>query len=300
MSESSKERAATVQWHVLHALKGESGPVPAREAIERVESKLTLTEEEKAHYEKSPGVRRFNNRLRFATISLVKAGWLVKERAGWSIADEGLAALNRFRSPMQLHEESERLYYEWHDSQPAKPDADDMEEAGEDEGATPSTLLEEADESAWQEISDYLAAMPPYDFQKLVGALLKAMGYHVAWIAPVGKDGGIDILAHLDPLGTRPPRIKVQVKRQSSSRISVDGLRSFMAVLGDEDVGIFVALGGFTRDAEWEARTQEKRRVTLLDAEKLFELWVQHYDKVAETEKSFLPLKPVYFLDPNG
>jgi len=35
----------------------------------------------------------------------------------------------------------------------------------------------------------YLAAMPPYDFRKLVGALRKAMGYHVVWIAPPGKMG---------------------------------------------------------------------------------------------------------------
>jgi len=32
-----------------------------------------------------------------------------------------------------------------------------------------------------------------------------------------GKDGGIDILAWGDPLGTRPPRLKVQVKRRTDS-----------------------------------------------------------------------------------
>jgi restriction system protein len=62
-----------------------------------------------------------------------------------------------------------------------------------------------------------------------------------------------------------------------------------MALLGDQDVGIFVS----------EARTQEKRKVTLLDLEKLFDLWVQHYDRVAETEKRLLPLKPVYYLAPS-
>ena len=46
-----------------------------------------------------------------------------------------------------------------------------------------------------------------------------------------------DILAYNDPLGTRPPRIKVQVKRQQQ-KVAVDGVRSFMAVLGQDDVGI--------------------------------------------------------------
>jgi len=72
-----------------------------------------------------------------------------------------------------------------------------------------------------------------------------------------------------------------------------------MALLGDQDVGIFVSTGGFTIDAESEARTQEKRKVTLLDLEKLFDLWVQHYEKVAESEKRLLPLRPVYYLAPS-
>ena len=72
-----------------------------------------------------------------------------------------------------------------------------------------------------------------------------------------------------------------------------------MAVLGDQDVGIFVSTGGFTSEAESETRTQERRKVTLVDLEKLFDLWVQHYDKVAESDKRLLPLKPVYYLAPS-
>lgn len=121
------------------------------------------------------------------------------------------------------------------------------------------------------------------------------MGCHVSWIAPAGKDGGIDILAASDPLGTRPPRIKVQVKRQAQT-VNVDGLRSFMALLGDGDVGIFVSVGGFTRDAEAEARTQEKRKITLLNNEHLFDLWVDYYDKLKEEDRRRLPLQPIHFL----
>jgi len=104
-------------------------------------------------------------------------------------------------------------------------------------------------------------------------------------------------LAHTDPLGTPAPRIKVQVKRRAD-KINAEGLRSFMAVLGDQDVGIFVSTGGFTSEAESEARTQERRTVTLVDLEKLFDLWVLHYEKVAETDKRLLPLKSVYYLAP--
>jgi restriction system protein len=99
--------------------------------------------------------------------------------------------------------------------------------------------------------------MNPYDFQHLVAGLLTAMAYHVSWVSPPGKDGGVDILAWPDPLGTRLPRIKVQVKRQQTA-VNVDGLRSFMALPGDEDVGLFVCTGGFTKDAESEARARRR------------------------------------------
>lgn len=108
------------------------------------------------------------------------------------------------------------------------------------------------------EIEQHLQAMNPYDLQALVASLLRAMGYYVSWVSPPGKDGGIDILAWGDPLGTRPPRIKVQVKRRTEA-VSVEGLRAFMALLSDDEVGIFVSTGGFTKDQEL-ARSQERQQ----------------------------------------
>ncbi len=121
----------------------------------------------------------------------------------------------------------------------------------------------------------------------------------MSWVSPPGKDGGIDILAQPDVLGTRPPRIKVQVKRQKDA-VSVDGLRSFMALLGDSDVGLFVCTGGFTKDAATEARTQEKRRITLIGLDTLFDLWVEHYGKLTDQARRRLPLRPIQFLSPQG
>ena len=45
----------------------------------------------------------------------------------------------------------------------------------------------------------------PYEFQDLVAALLRAMGYYTPFIAPKGKDGGVDIIAYRDR-SARPPR----------------------------------------------------------------------------------------------
>ena len=43
------------------------------------------------------------------------------------------------------------------------------------------------------------------------------MGYYPSWVSPPGPDGGLDIVAYPDPLGKRPPRIKVQVKRNAQA-----------------------------------------------------------------------------------
>jgi restriction system protein len=118
----------------------------------------------------------------------------------------------------------------------------------------------------------------------------------VSWVAPPGPDRGIDILAYTDPLGAEGPRIKVQVKRRNETRTTVDDLRSFMAVLSNQDVGIFVSSGGFTSDAKIEARNQETRRITLIDLPELFDLWVKYYSDLDEDDKRRLPLKPIYFL----
>jgi restriction system protein len=270
--------------------------IRASEALAVLAKAVHLTEYEAGEYES--GGRRFEKIVRFATVDCVKAGWLVKEKGVWSITEQGVQAYHAIQDPEQFYRQAVKLYWQWKKAQPAVEgsgggDNDDIDETLE---KSASITLEKAEESAWDEIEAYLSAMNEYDFQKLVGSLLTAMGYHVGWIAPPGKDGGVDLFAFTDPLGTRPPRIKVQVKRNlKSSKIDVTGLRSFMAVLGEGDVGLFVALSGFTKDAEWEAR-QSHRRITLLDTNALVDLWTAHYGKLEDSARRRLPLRPVWFL----
>ena len=160
-----------------------------------------------------------------------------------------------------------------------------------------SVTFEEAEEQAWKEIEDYLRSMPPYEVQDLVADLLKALGYHIAWVSPPGKDGGVDIIAYTDPLGTQVPRIKVQVKR-TAQKIDLQSLNSFLAIIEDDDVGLYVSTGGFTKDAEDAARKQASRKVTLIDLERLVELWIEAWGKLDEKARRRLPLSPIYFLTP--
>ena len=141
--------------------------------------------------------------------------------------------------------------------------------------------------------------MPPYEVQDLIADLLRALGYHIAWVSPPGKDAGVDIIAHTDPLGTQAPRIKVQVKR-TAQKIDLQTLNSFLAIIDKDDVGLYVSTGGFTKDAEDAARKQTIRKITLIDLERLVDLWIEAYEKLDEKARRRLPLSPIYFLTPES
>lgn len=295
MADITRQRTGELLRKLFEILRAATEGMPANEALAALEASVALSPYEAGEY--PSGGRRFEKIVRFATVDCVKAGWLQKNKGRWSLTDSGWTAYQTYKDPATFYAEAAKLYRQWKALQvsgSAESIENDVETAGD---KTASITFETAEEQAWAEVESYLQKMPPFEFQELVAALLRAMGHEVAWIAPPGKDGGIDIIALTDPLGIRPPRIKVQVKRQQQAA-TVDVVRSFLALLGEGDIGLFVCLGGFTKDAEYEARTQEKRRITLVDLERLFDLWVKHYQTLTDEARQRLPLKPIYFLAP--
>jgi restriction system protein len=89
----------------------------------------------------------------------------------------------------------------------------------------------------------------------------------------------------------------VQVKRVQQS-VDTAGLKAFIANVNDDDVGIFVSTGGFTKDAKEFARNQEKRKITLIDTERLVDLWLEFRDKLSDSARKRMALTPIYFLTP--
>lgn len=294
MAEITPQRTGQFLRFVFKLLIDKPEGLPAKEVLAEIPKAIPLTEYESGHFPSTPNSARFERIIRFATIDLVKAGWLAKVKGRWFVTEEGKQAYNRITDPEKFYREAVRLYHQWTKT---RSQEDTLETVEEEEGTKAAVTVEEAEELAWDQIQQYLQGMNPYDFQELVADLLRAMDYHVAWVAPPGKDRGVDIIAYTDPLGATTPRIKVQVKHRDQST-NVEGLRAFMSVLGTDDLGLFVASGGFTSDAKEEARTQERRKITLIDLENLFDLWVEHYSKLTQEARQRLPLKPIYFLAP--
>jgi len=109
-----------------------------------------------------------------------------------------------------------KIYREW-DAKRKKEEIDnedddeDLVEIQKDKGQAQKARLYQLEESAISGIRNFVLHKNPYEFQDLVAALLNAMGYHISDVAKRGPDGGIDIIAYNDPLGTTQPRIIVQV-----------------------------------------------------------------------------------------
>jgi restriction system protein len=301
MAETTRRRAGELLRKLFEILLKYPEGLPAKQALERLAESVQMTAYESGVFESS-GVRRFEKLVRFGTVDCVKAGWLVKQDGVWIVTKEGQSAWQELKDPEAFYKKATQLYRQWKAKQ---QDASEIESdipvvAGKEAAAEKSVSIafEKAEEDARTEIRDALEAMNPYEFQDLVADLLVAMGYFISWKAPPGKDGGIDIIAHPDPLGANVPRIKVQVKRFVAQKVDADGVKAFAAMVGDDDAGIFVSLAGFTRDAETYARAQERKRLTLIEANKLIALWIRFYEKLDSKARARLPLTPIYFLTP--
>ena len=298
MANVGKARLAQLQWNVLNILKTENQGLYWKDLFGRLEEALPATEFEDGNYE-SNGNRRRPYIVRFATIGIVKAGWLIKNHGTWLITEEGIQALNQHKTPEELQRQSRKMYKEWKLNRADDESSDTDSESEQDQEIEMVASIEEAEDNAMSIITQYMGNMDPYLFQDLIAALLEGMGYHVSWVSPPGRDGGLDIVAFQDPLGATGRRIKVQVKRRAD-KAGAESIRSFLGVLSEDDIGLYVCTGGFSPDAEKTARDQENKRLRLLDGKDLFSLWVDNYENLSQDKRALMPLKPIYHLNLRG
>jgi restriction system protein len=279
MADVTLNRIGELLRSVLELLWNKPEGMPAREILAFLPEITELTEYERG-FSPATGIQRYERIVRLATIPLVKAGWLVKNSKGrWYITDEGRQACRRYPNARELYREALRLFEEARQSAPAY-----------------AMTVEEAEERAWEQIHKYLLETRRTEFRVLVAELLRAMGYYVAWVAPPEKDHGqIDLVAHSDAIGSHGPRILVQVKHKGQP-VTLEGVTTFLSLLGANDYGLFISSGGFTNDVMEEIRTDPTQRTTLLDLENFFDLWIEHYDKLSDEAKHRFPLKKIYFL----
>jgi hypothetical protein len=164
-----------------------------------------------------------------------------------------------------------------------------------DLAGTEPRLIDIARDEARAEIEAHFATICPHDFQHVVAALLQAMGYAKTIVSPPGPDGGTDILAFKDALGRDVPHLRVQVKHRqdASGRAEIAALRGVLR--REREIGLFVATGGFTKEARREA--EGASHIGLIDLDDFIGLWIAHAAAIPEAARAWLKLSPVYYLD---
>jgi restriction system protein len=276
---------------ILTELDHLGGQARLKELFPRADANLNLTDYEREPFAKS-GFIRWQALVHFNSIPLVKAGYIQKSGGKWHLTDLGKAALAK--PAMELLDSAISSYKKW---KTAQPSTEELVERDAPQPVLRQTAHDQAVEQARAEIEEFINNLGPYDFQKLVSELLLAMGYYVPFVAPPGRDGGIDVVAYKDPLGTSAPRLMVQVKHRDN-KVSVKEVRELEGLLRRTgDIGLIVSSGGFSNEVEREIRASTKH-IELMDLDRLIELWQQHYDKVREPGKALLPLVQLFVLAP--
>ncbi|SRR6266702_5740631 len=174
------------------------------------------------------------------------------------------------------------------------------------EGTTPETVpvskdetvgivAAEIDETTKDFVLKRLAQeLKGHPFADFVAHLLNKMGYRTR-VSPEGPDGGIDIVAHEDELGFKPPIVKVQVKSSEDS-VGDPVVSALYGKVSTGEFGLLVTLGSFTNQAKNFAKSKSNLR--LIDGDDLVELVLQHYDQFDSRYKGLIPLKRVYVPEP--
>lgn len=284
--------AAKSMYAALSILKKNGGSMRSGQLMEQVGNEIEFSDYEKETTSK--GGIRWQNVYQFSSVDYVLAGFLVKKNSIWYLTPEGEKILSK--SPEEVHEIAQAAYHKW---KKERAQSVSNEEGDEVEDAKATIIdLEELEDRALTGIREYIRKKNPYEFQDLVAALLRAMDYHTPFVAPRGKDGGVDVLAYVDPLGAQTPRIKVQVKHYPDNPIGVKEIRSLVGILRDGDIGLFVTSGTFSPSAKQEASTS-KEYVKLIDGDEFISLWQKYYHKMSDEDKNHLPLKNIAFLGSN-
>lgn len=290
----TKACATKTLYAVMKEMSRRGGSMPAKDLYPFVNENVALNEWEKEPAGKMQYIR-WTNSFQFYSIDYVKAGFLVKKNGFWYLTPEGEAVLKK--TPEEVMIIANDAYHAWKAAQP-KEDSREEEPTDDTAEADNSMTLDLLESNARAGIQRFVAAKDPYDFQDLVAALLRAMGYHTPFIAPKGKDGGIDIIAYVDPLGAQTPRIKVQVKHKPDTTIGASEVRALLGVLRQGDIALFVTSGTFSAEAKNTA-TNSREFIRLIDGNEFIEMWKEYYDKMSDDDKNMLPLKRIAFLGNN-
>lgn len=188
----SRQTAAKTVYAAFKILKKNGGHMPGREVIKNIRETVDFTDSEKEILEKS-GYVRWEAILHFYTVDCSKAGFLLKKKGVWYLTEEGEKSIEL--GPEKILDIISKAYRTWqanhrNDSDRGileNPDNTDIDDIASQKPKANIDLLEE---QALTGIKDFIKEKNAYEFQDLVAALLRAMGYQTPLSLQKGRMEG--------------------------------------------------------------------------------------------------------------
>jgi 5-methylcytosine-specific restriction protein B len=172
------ERIRSLMRAVCVALADDPDGRPAGEVLAQVKSEYPPRDDELGKY--GAGGQKYETNVRFWSIGLVKAGWIVKRKGTWTLTEAGRKALSDFPDPVEFGKEADRLYAQW-------KKADTAKKKSRAEWELADAVVARIPEGRWVTFSDVSDA---------VGCAATSLGIHLWKETPPGwhrvaRQGGV-------------------------------------------------------------------------------------------------------------
>jgi len=268
--------------------------------------KLKLTDEEINELLPSGKQYRFNNRVGWATIYLMKSGLLNRPSRGkYIITPRGLDVLNV--KPEKINMKYLEKFQEYVDFKDFKSDKseDKVLPSEYDKISTPQESLESSYQELRRQLShdllERVKQSSPTFFETLVVDLLLKLGYGGSRIdagQAIGRTGddGIDGVIKEDKLGLDV--VHIQAKRWQNP-VGRPDIQAFVGSLEGQRSrkGVFITTSKFTADAQEYVKRIEKK-IVLIDGEQLTQFMIDNGVGVAEESRYIVNrLDEDYFIE---
>lgn len=279
-----------MHFSALTALsKAENGQLQQSDLYKAIEANTELDDWALEPYES--GVIRWRSIFGFASVGLIKGGYLKKSKGIWSITDEGRSVLSKPFDGVTFLAEINRRYQAWKSAQIVNEGSSisssgEMAVGSEEElPEAPEELISRtvkaAHEALAAELIERAQSCDPAFFEHLVVQLLLKMGYGGSRqeagqaVGRVG-DGGIDGIINEDRLGL--DAIYLQAKRWNGP-VGEGPIRDFVGALDIKGVkkGVFITTSSFTPSAKLAISSiRSDKKIVLIDGVRLAELMIEH------------------------
>lgn len=143
-------------------------------------------------------------------------------------------------------------------------------------------------ETLEKSLKELLMKINPKEFEHFIANILNVLGFEGVPTQYIG-DGGVDFKGTLDIEGMMNIPLKVQVKRFQGN-VSGDIVNNLRGTLEQDENGMIITTGKFTKSAVIAANKQGLKTISLVDGEKLSNLILRHFSEIDEKYREYFGL----------